>query len=78
MSKKHKKQVKRELSPYELGQVLMGLAGITQYVERDTLKRIAVAFSIFANFPEIFSDIPLTRIVKLFLDDETEECGNDK
>lgn len=75
MSKKHKKHTQQESSPREreqikVGQILMGLAGFKRTVEDSRLIRIADAFMLCSDFPELFAEVPLTRFVGMFLDEE--------
>ena len=75
MSKNHKKHTQQESSPSEreqikIGQILMGLAGFKRTVEDSRLIRIADAFMLCSDFPELFAEVPLTRFVGMFLDEE--------
>lgn len=75
MSKKHKKHPNREISTSEreqikLGRILMCLAGFKRTVEDSRLIRIADAFMLCSDFPELFAEVPLTRFVGMFLDEE--------
>ena len=37
-------------------------------VDEETLERIGEAFLIFAQYPEVFGDVPIGRLRGLFLD----------
>ena len=69
---KHKKSGSKGLSlnPYELGRLLLAMARIERKVEDWQLVKIACAFDICAGYPEVFKEVPLKKIVSLFLEEE--------
>ena len=42
-------------------------------IDEETLEKIGKAFVIFAQFPEVFGDVPLWKLKGLFLDGITEK-----
>ena len=71
---KHKKSDIEGLSfsPYKLGRELLRMVGIKRKVESLRLFQIACAFDICASYPEVFEEVPLKKIVSLFLEEGGE------